>query len=208
MIPGGALRAVMTFATAAAAVAGLVGIGSGVGEPRVVPAGPVWTWPIGHGHRVVAPYRAPPTRYAAGHRGVDLAASAGEEVRAVAPGTVVFAGVVVDRPLIVVRHAGGIRSSVEPVRASVSVGDVVTTGQPVGVVAAGGHCGTACLHLGARLGDDYLNPMLLLGSVPRAVLLPVEAAARAAVPGARGAGQARGWAALYEARRRSTVTWV
>lgn len=165
-------------------------------------------WPIGPGHRVVAPYRAPPTRYAAGHRGVDLAASGGEEVRAVAAGTVVFAGVVVDRPLIVVLHAGGIRSSIEPVRASVSVGDVVTAGQPVGAVAEGGHCGTACLHLGARLGDDYLNPMLLLGTVPRAVLLPVDAAARGALADASGVGQARGWAALYEARRRSTVTWV
>lgn len=165
-------------------------------------------WPIGPGHRVVAPYRAPPTRYAAGHRGVDLAASGGEEVRAVAAGTVVFAGVVVDRPLIVVLHAGGIRSSIEPVRASVSVGDVVTAGQPVGTVAEGGHCGTACLHLGARLGDDYLNPMLLLGTVPRAVLLPVDAPARGALADASGVGQARGWAALYEARRRSTVTWV
>jgi len=39
--------------------------------------------------------------------------------------------------------------------------------------AAGGHCaGTPCLHLGARRGRDYLDPLPLLAHGP-VVLLPV-----------------------------------
>ncbi|MGD8194023.1 peptidoglycan DD-metalloendopeptidase family protein [Herbiconiux sp. P18] len=163
---------------------GVPGVVPGV-VPVVVPgaaaggrmaAGPVsgsWEWPVAPPHRVTAPFRAPPTRYEAGHRGIDLVAAPGAAVVAVDAGTVTFAGTVVDRPLIVVQHAGGVRSTLEPVHASVAVGAAVARGQLVGEVATGGHCGDACLHLGARLGDDYLNPLLFLAAIPRAVLLPV-----------------------------------
>jgi hypothetical protein len=42
----------------------------------------------------------------------------------------------------------------------------------VGVLLAG-HCAATCLHLGARIAREYVNPLLFLGDVPRAVLLPV-----------------------------------
>ncbi|MFB2582229.1 murein hydrolase activator EnvC [Herbiconiux sp. P15] len=140
--------------------------------PRESAAGTEWEWPIEGRREVIAEYRAPATRYGAGHRGLDLATLPGVPVLAPADGVVAFAGTVVDRPLISIDHTDGLRSTLEPVQPLVAAGDVVARGQPIGTVATGGHCATRCLHLGARLHGDYINPRLLLGTVPRAVLLP------------------------------------
>lgn len=116
---------------------------------------------------VLTPFRSPATRYGAGHRGVDLAASVGVDVRAAARGVVVYAGVLVDRGVVSVEHVGGLRTTYEPVDARVSVGDVVARGDLLGMVAAGHpSCAPAsCLHLGARLPDRvYLDPMALFGA--------------------------------------------
>jgi murein DD-endopeptidase MepM/ murein hydrolase activator NlpD len=131
-----------------------------------------WEWPRGLPLRISASYLAPATPYAAGHRGIDLSAAPGTEVLAPSDGTVSFAGVVVDRPVIAIDHAGDLRSSFEPVEATVAVGDRVIAGQKIGTVTAGGHCDQACFHFGVRLHGQYLSPLMLLGGVPRAVLLP------------------------------------
>lgn len=131
-----------------------------------------WIWPTASPILVEEPFRAPATPYAAGHRGVDLRASAGEPVRAPADGVVSFAGMVAGRPVASIDHGGGLVSSLEPVEASVSAGEAVAAGAVVGMVAAGGHCERRCVHLGVRLHGEYVSPMLYLGGVPRAVLLP------------------------------------
>ena len=136
----------------------------------VVPAGS-WSWPVPP-HPIARGYAAPANPYAAGHRGVDISASAGSLVRAPADGVVHFAGFVVDRPLLSIEQAGGVLSSFEPVQPSVSAGEVVHRGEVIGVLLAG-HCASPCLHLGARIGGEYVNPLLFLGEVPREVLLPV-----------------------------------
>lgn len=133
---------------------------------------PVWSWPVAGPRSVVAPYRAPTHRYGAGHRGVDLSAPAGGEVTAPADGVIAFRGSVVDRPLLTIEHGGGLVSTFEPVRSDLVVGARVAEGQPIGVVDVGGHTPSGAIHLGVRLDGDYINPMLLLGDVPRAVLLP------------------------------------
>ena len=122
-----------------------------------------------------APFRAPPQPWASGHRGIDLAAPLGAEVISPAPGTVVFAGVVVDRPVVTVLHADGRRSSLEPVDASVAVGASVGSGAPLGTVAAGtNHCApTTCVHWGVRENDAYVDPLGLLPRSGPVVLLPV-----------------------------------
>jgi murein DD-endopeptidase MepM/ murein hydrolase activator NlpD len=59
---------------------------------------------------------------------------------------------------------GRLRTTYEPVRASVSVGDRVSAGTVIGHLAEGHDCGggaKTCLHLGLRRGDTYLNPLLL-----------------------------------------------
>ncbi|RNG16600.1 peptidoglycan DD-metalloendopeptidase family protein, partial [Streptomyces botrytidirepellens] len=110
--------------------------------------------------------------WAAGHRGVDLAARAGQAVRAAAAGRVSFAGPVARRGVLTIELSGTgdppLRTSYEPVRATVPKGARVTAGQVVGVVEAGPfHCPTGCLHWGLRRGDRYLDPLSLL---PRSML--------------------------------------
>jgi len=135
-----------------------------------------WEWPIAPPRTIVREFEAPPTPYAAGHRGLDLRAPEGTEVLAPEDGTVHFAGVVVDRPVLSLRHADGLLSSFEPVTTELAKGDAVRAGEVIGTVADGGHCAGGCLHVGARLdGTEYVSPLLFLGGVPRAVLLPTRA---------------------------------
>ncbi|WP_231477062.1 peptidoglycan DD-metalloendopeptidase family protein [Microbacterium sp. MRS-1] len=130
-----------------------------------------WSWPVSP-PRITVAYRAPAHAYGPGHRGIDLASAVDADVRAPDDGVVAFAGVVVDRPLITIDHGGGLVSTMEPVRATVPVGTSVQRGEQVGTVATGGHTTPGEIHLGARRDDVYLNPLRLLGEVPRAVLLP------------------------------------
>ncbi|TQL64693.1 M23 family metallopeptidase [Rarobacter faecitabidus] len=117
---------------------------------------------------VIRGFQAPANRYAAGHRGVDLAAEAATAVSAPAGGTVTFNGRVAGRPLIVIEHEDGLRSTLEPVESDLSSGTVVVRGQSVGEVATGHDCRGAatCLHWGVRNPrGDYLNPLMLLGVI-------------------------------------------
>lgn len=117
-------------------------------------------------------FRAPTQPYGPGHRGVDIAAPVGAAVMAPADGVVAFRGVVVDRPLLTITHAGGLVTTFEPVDSSLSPGERVTRGQQVGTVARGGHAADGTVHLGVRLQGLYVDPLTLFGEVRRAVLLP------------------------------------
>ncbi|PJJ68997.1 peptidase M23-like protein [Sediminihabitans luteus] len=123
---------------------------------------------------VVRPFDPPAQDWLAGHRGVDLRAFPGAAVLAPAAGMVTFAGPVAGRPVVVVQHADGLLSSLEPVAPDVRRGDAVGLGDPVGSVAdVAGHCMPAsCLHWGVRRDDVYLDPMAFLDGGP-VVLLPV-----------------------------------
>jgi murein DD-endopeptidase MepM/ murein hydrolase activator NlpD len=82
---------------------------------------------------------------------------------------------VVDRPVVSIRHADGLVSSVEPVVPSVAAGDPVVAGQVIGTLAASPrHEPDGGLHLGARLHGDYVDPALLLAALRHAVLLPLD----------------------------------
>lgn len=113
---------------------------------------------------VIRRFDPPEQAWLAGHRGVDLAAAVGDVVQAAGDGTVAFAGVVVDRPLVSIDHPVGIRTTYEPVEPSVSAGDRVQRGQRIGVVDEGNaHCARPCLHWGARTGPkEYIDPLRLL----------------------------------------------
>ncbi len=137
--------------------------------PLAVP-GPSWAWPVAPPHEIVRPYVAPATPYGSGHRGIDVRAPGGT-VFAPAAGVVHFAGVVVDRPVLSIRHPGGLISSYEPVTSTLTAGTGVRRGEQIGSVVPG-HCASPCLHFGVRLDGEYVNPLRLLGGLPFSVLLP------------------------------------
>jgi murein DD-endopeptidase MepM/ murein hydrolase activator NlpD len=136
-------------------------------------------WPLDGVPSVVRRFDPPPRPWLPGHRGVDLAASPGAVVRSAGAGVVHFAGTVAGRGVVSVRHANGLRTTYEPVDPLVRAGDQVAAGAAIGTLAAG-HLGcpaAACLHWGLRRGDEYLDPLSLLGRA-RVRLLPEPAQER------------------------------
>lgn len=127
-----------------------------------------WVAPLPEPLTVTRAFDPPPNPYGSGHRGVDLAASPGLEIQAAGPGTVVFAGPLAGRGVISIQHADGLRTTYEPVQATVATGMQVVLGQVIGTLLAG-HAGcpaTACLHWGLKRGEVYLDPLLLLRQGP------------------------------------------
>ncbi|MGV8976539.1 MAG: M23 family metallopeptidase [Cellulomonas sp.] len=144
-----------------------------------VAAGPVaqtYAPPVHAPVTVLRAFDAPPAPWAAGHRGVDLAAPDDGAVLAPADGIVTFAGPVAGRQVVVVSHLDGRRSSFEPVVGSVPVGEPVTRGQAVGTLAdTPTHCAPRrCVHWGVRDAETYLDPMSLLPLYGPVVLLPLD----------------------------------
>ncbi|MDQ2880720.1 MAG: M23 family metallopeptidase [Actinomycetota bacterium] len=144
-------------------------------------------WPLPGSPTVVQAFHPPASRYGPGHRGVDLASVAGAPVLAAGAGTVVFAGTVAGHGVVSVDHQGGLRTTYEPVSPTVTAGDRVARGQPIGTVQPG-HLGcpvSACLHWGVlrspgRDGAEdtaedrqYLDPLRLLAGM-RVRLLPID----------------------------------
>jgi murein DD-endopeptidase MepM/ murein hydrolase activator NlpD len=163
------------------------------GQPHVIHGHRVgWLWPLAVPTGAARPtivrgFEPPSQRWQAGHRGVDLLGTVGQEVRAAGAGTVSYAGPLFGRPVVAVDHTAPgrdtLRTTYEPVEPVVRVGDRVTAGQPIGKIAAAaldpqvGHCAPrACLHWGLVRGfghaERYLDPVGLLEQGP-VRLLPV-----------------------------------
>ena len=122
---------------------------------------PLWRPPVDG--PVVRRFDPPASRYGAGHLGVDYRAAPGSPVLAAGPGVVAFAGVVGGAVHVVVAHVGGLRTSYSFLRAaSVHRGQTVARGAVVGVAGGTGdnHDGSV-LHFGLRVGDRYVDPLLL-----------------------------------------------
>ena len=160
--------ATLPAATAATSVTAAIGVNAVIRE-NLAP----WSWPVASPRSIQRPFEAPATQYSSGHRGIDITASRGTPIMAPATGTIYFSGRVVDRGVVTIAHEGGYLSSFEPVVSDLEAGQRVTAGQVVGAVDAGGHCNDDCLHFGVRLDGEYLSPLMMIGEVPRAVLLPL-----------------------------------
>lgn len=133
------------------------------------PAPATGVWPLQPQHEVVRGFDPPGSPYGAGHRGVDLAGHVGEPVHAALAGTITFAGQLAGRGVVVVDH-GSVRTTYEPVAATVHVGQHVAAGAVIGrLTLVQSHCfPAACLHWGLiRDADDvYLDPLTLVGQAP------------------------------------------
>jgi len=131
--------------------------------PAAAAANEAWRLPVDG--RVVRPFAEPSSTYAPGHRGVDFAVPAGTPARAAGAGTVSFAGDVAGALHVVVTHRNGLRTSYSFLAdISVAIGDTVTGGTVLGHTGGSdpdsGHDPDR-FHFGLRIGDRYVDPLLL-----------------------------------------------
>lgn len=109
-------------------------------------------------------FDAPEDPFAAGHRGVDVAAPTGSPVRSSAPGVVSFAGSVAGNLTVTVDHGGGLLTTYSFLGStSVARGTAVERGHVVGTVGRG-HVGSSLpphVHLSARRDGFYFDPIEL-----------------------------------------------
>jgi hypothetical protein len=148
-----------------ALVIGLVlGLGPAGAAAATEPGG---VWPLTPRPAVVRGFEPPPEPWLPGHRGVDLLGSVGRQVRAASAGTILYAGPLAGRGVVVISH-GATRTTYEPLVASVRAGDPVLAGDPIGTLsAAPSHCAPrVCLHWGLLRGSTYLDPLSLLTASP------------------------------------------
>lgn len=156
-----ALAVTVLAVDATAAAAQAPGDRSADGRPADVAYQPPVDAPIAD------PFRPPATRYGPGNRGLTYDLAEDSVVRAVADGTVVFAGQVAGAQHVTVLHADGIRTSY-----SFLSGVLVERGRPVRRGDVIGRAG-AGFHLGARDGDTYVDPAALFdASLVRVRLVP------------------------------------
>jgi murein DD-endopeptidase MepM/ murein hydrolase activator NlpD len=82
----------------------------------------------------------------------------------VSAGRVSFAGRVAGRGVVSLQLTGtDLRTTYEPVKASVKKGDEVAPGEVVGTLEpTGSHCTQTCLHWGLLRNETYLDPLSLL----------------------------------------------
>lgn len=97
----------------------------------------------------------------AGHHGVDLAASPGSDIFAYRDGTVEEAGKnAVYGNYVLLSHAGGIDSFYGHMKSvSVSAGDAVKAGDPIGVIGSTGKSTGVHLHFEIRVSGQRVDPM-------------------------------------------------
>jgi len=109
----------------------------------------------------VKDFDLPKEVFASGHRGVDYLSTFGTPVVAAADGVITHAGVIANRSTISVTH-NELRTTYEPVKPIVKMGDFVKQGEIIGYLQQiGSHCfPKSCLHFGLKQGKNYLNPFI------------------------------------------------
>jgi murein DD-endopeptidase MepM/ murein hydrolase activator NlpD len=140
---------------------------------------PAWGWPLPGDSVVDRAFEPAVTEWGAGHRGVDLRGVLDEPVLSAGAGKVTYAGLLAGRGVVVVTHGDGLRTTYEPVHATVTVGTAVDRADVIGTLTTGhGSCRprTVCLHWGLLRGETYLDPLALV-TQGRLRLLPLGGAA-------------------------------
>ena len=139
-------------------------IGSGTDRVELVPELQVgaWAWPVRG--PVIRGFDPPDTPFGAGHRGIDIAVVPGTPIFAPEAGTVSFAGRVGGELFVTIDHGGGLSSTYSWISSTtVRKGDVVSRGQPIGTTGMGPPgASVPHLHFGAKLGGEYVDPLMLL----------------------------------------------
>jgi murein DD-endopeptidase MepM/ murein hydrolase activator NlpD len=149
----------------ARAQSGPAAVATAAGAPfAATPAFGTYAWPVQG--PVIRPFEPPPGPYGAGHRGIDIAAPFGTHLRAAQEGVVAFAGWVAGDLFISIDHPDGVRTTYSWLsEILVRRGQRVARGDPIGRTGHGHpDVSQPHLHFGARIGDTYIDPMILLGA--------------------------------------------
>lgn len=122
----------------------------------IVPVAPAPIAPISGA--VIQRFVAPVCLRCSGHRGVTIASTPGQSVRAVMPGTITFVGQVAGRNYVVELIAPGVKVTYGWLDSvgEMAEGDEVAQGQAVGVAGLR-------TYLGVRRGTQYVEPLRFLG---------------------------------------------
>lgn len=142
-------------------------------EAEIVPLAaeaPKYVWPLENADaEVTDPYGMrvhPLSKTEHFHSGVDLAAEGGENVLAVADGTVLDCSYnEAYGYILTLGHADGVQTQYAHLCAFlVSTGDTVTQGQPIALVGATGWATGPHLHLAVVVDGEYVDPLAALGA--------------------------------------------
>ena len=114
-------------------------------------------------------FRAPLWDKGPGHRGIDIAINSLSPIVAPFDGSVFFSGEVVNRQVVTLISASGLKASFEPVCGFQPLGTTVSKRQAIGVLCVPEtdyemHC-ESCLHVSLRNSYGYLNPLLFYGEL-------------------------------------------
>lgn len=110
---------------------------------------------------ISAAFAAPEGDYGPGHRGIDYQVAAGTPVRASAPGTVSFAGMVAGVRAVTLDHGSGIETTYTGLSTiDVRPDERIDEGRFLGTT--GIVHGIAGLHFGAKMDSEYVDPAALL----------------------------------------------
>lgn len=144
---------------------------SGAQTNVVDPVPGSYSWPVVG--PIIRGFTAPPNQYGAGHRGIDIAVPFGTPVRAANDGVVAFAGWVGGSLYVSIDHPDGVRTTYSWLsQIAVVTGQAVRTGDVIGATGHGHpEIPTPHLHFGARIGNVYIDPMILLGGASVAGLI-------------------------------------
>jgi murein DD-endopeptidase MepM/ murein hydrolase activator NlpD len=126
------------------------------------PARGTYAWPVQG--PILRSFVSPLGPYGPGHRGIDIGAPFGTPVAAAQDGVVAFAGWIGGSLFVSIDHPDGVRTTYSWLsNATVKSGETVKRGQIMGR-SGHGHPDISAphLHFGARIGDVYVDPMLLL----------------------------------------------
>lgn len=109
-------------------------------------------------------FEQPGSQWGPGHRGIDYGVGLGTAVRAVASGTVVFAGDVAGTRAVTVAHPGGLESTYSDLsEVLVMAGDRVEQGYWIGRSGKTHDGGSDGMHLGIKLEGAYVDPEAFIG---------------------------------------------
>jgi murein DD-endopeptidase MepM/ murein hydrolase activator NlpD len=141
-------------------------LGAGIAD-AAGPAYGTYAWPVEG--PVIRGFEPPPDPYGVGHRGIDIGAPFGTDLVAAEDGVVAFAGWVAGSLFISIDHDDGVRSTYSWLSTvDVVEGQTVARGQVIGKTGQGHpDLPTPHLHFGTKVGETYIDPMLMLerGSV-------------------------------------------